>query len=95
MAGKKKALIVKGGWEGHEPDLVASRFKRINGVLSSIEDSEAFADLNAYGAAPYSSVVDRRKARPSFSEHQHGGRSAAWRATTANVRCRENVGGSL
>jgi type 1 glutamine amidotransferase len=49
MAGKKKALIVKGGWEGHEPDLVAARFKRIlekEGLEVTIEDKlEAFADL--------------------------------------------------
>ncbi len=25
----KKVLILKGGWIGHEPDLVAARFKRI------------------------------------------------------------------
>lgn len=49
MVKKKKALIVKGGWNGHEPDLIAVRFKRIlekEGLEVIVEDKlEAFSDL--------------------------------------------------
>ena len=44
----KKALIFKGGWAGHEPDLIAARFKRLleqNGFAVSVVDgTEALAD---------------------------------------------------
>lgn len=47
MAEKRKALIVWGGWDGHEPDKVAQRFKRIledEGVEVTVSDT-----LDAYG----------------------------------------------
>ena len=51
---KKRALIVWGGWDGHEPDKVAARFKRIlekEGLETEVSDTlDAFADgekLNA------------------------------------------------
>jgi len=47
--GKKKALIVYGGWDGHEPDLVAERFKGIlknEGLEVTLSQTlEAYADL--------------------------------------------------
>jgi type 1 glutamine amidotransferase len=49
MADKKKALIVKGGWNGHEPDQVGARFKKIlenEGLEVTVADKlEAFSDL--------------------------------------------------
>ncbi|MCL2513393.1 MAG: ThuA domain-containing protein [Oscillospiraceae bacterium] len=52
MAQKKKAMIVWGGWEGHEPDLVAERFE---GFLKSIDmEVDVFTDLEeAYGDVEY------------------------------------------
>jgi type 1 glutamine amidotransferase len=45
----KKALIVWGGWDGHEPDKVAARFARLlerEGISVRISDTlESFADL--------------------------------------------------
>lgn len=45
----KKALIVWGGWDGHQPDLVAKRFERYlkdAGIPSDISDTlEVFKDL--------------------------------------------------
>ena len=47
--GKKKALIVYGGWDGHEPDLVAERFKGIlknEGLEVTLSQTlEAYADM--------------------------------------------------
>ncbi len=47
---EKKALIVYGGWDGHEPDLVAKRFKNIlenEGVSVTLsQDLEAYSDLD-------------------------------------------------
>jgi len=47
--GKKNALIVYGGWDGHEPDLVAARFKAIlenEGLEVTLSDTlDAYADL--------------------------------------------------
>ncbi|MCL1995214.1 MAG: ThuA domain-containing protein [Defluviitaleaceae bacterium] len=44
----KKALIVWGGWDGHQPDIVAKRFERYlkeGGVSSDVYDTlDAFAD---------------------------------------------------
>lgn len=37
----KKALIFKGGWDGHEPNLVAARFARLlekNGIFTEVAD---------------------------------------------------------
>lgn len=49
--GKKKALIVQGGWDGHEPELVSARFKKIlenEGISVTLSDNlEAFADPEA------------------------------------------------
>ena len=45
---KKQALIVWGGWDGHEPDKVAARFQRIlenEGLEVCVSDTlDAFAD---------------------------------------------------
>ena len=47
----KKALIVHGGWQGHEPKLVSARFAKIlekNGFdVTVTEDKAAFADYEA------------------------------------------------
>ncbi|MEI6578488.1 MAG: ThuA domain-containing protein [Eubacteriales bacterium] len=47
---KKKALIVFGGWDGHEPELVANRFKGIlekEGLEVTMSQTlEAYADLD-------------------------------------------------
>jgi type 1 glutamine amidotransferase len=47
---KKKALIVYGGWDGHEPELVSERFKQIledEGLEVTLSDTlEAYADLD-------------------------------------------------
>ena len=44
----KKALIVQGGWDGHEPQLTSARFKRLlekHGFEATISDTlEVFAD---------------------------------------------------
>ncbi|HOU10887.1 MAG TPA: ThuA domain-containing protein [Clostridiales bacterium] len=49
MSGKK-ALIVYGGWEGHEPELVSQRFKKIledEGIEVTLSDTlEAYADAD-------------------------------------------------
>ena len=52
----KKALIVKGGWEGHEPDLISERFKNfleendfsveLSETLESFEDTEKLKSLD-------------------------------------------------
>jgi len=46
---KKQALIVWGGWDGHEPDLAAEHFRGIlekEGFAVEVSDSlESFADL--------------------------------------------------
>ncbi len=52
----KKALIVKGGWNGHEPDKVAKRFKRllkelglsveVSDTLTVYEDLEKLSDMH-------------------------------------------------
>ncbi len=46
---KKNALIVYGGWDGHEPELIAQRFKGIlekEGLNVTLSDTlEAYADL--------------------------------------------------
>ena len=49
MSDKKKALIVQGGWDGHEPQLVSARFKRIleeEGLEVELYDdlTQAFGD---------------------------------------------------
>jgi len=49
MSDKKKALIVQGGWDGHEPVQVSARFKRIleeEGLEVSLYDDleKAFCD---------------------------------------------------
>ena len=49
MSDKKKALIVQGGWDGHEPELVSARFKRIleeEGLEVELYDdlAQAFGD---------------------------------------------------
>lgn len=48
MADRRRALIVWGGWDGHEPDKVAVRFKRVlenEGVEVTVSDTtEAYAD---------------------------------------------------
>ena len=52
---KKKALIVWGGWEGHEPKLVAARFKRIleeEGLEVTVSDT-----LDAYGERTFTGTV--------------------------------------
>lgn len=45
----KKALLVQGGWDGHQPDLVAARFADVlkaAGFETTISDTlDAFADL--------------------------------------------------
>lgn len=45
----KKALIVQGGWDGHEPVLVSARYKRLleaNGFEAEISDTlDAFLDV--------------------------------------------------
>ncbi len=50
MPEQKKALIVWGGWDGHEPSMVAARFKRIlesEGLHVTVSDTlEAYADLD-------------------------------------------------
>ena len=53
---KKKALIVAGGWEGHEPELVSVRFKKmlekedfdvtISNTLDTYADQEYLMSLN-------------------------------------------------
>lgn len=47
----KKALIVKGGWDGHEPELTSARFSRLlqkHGYECEISDTlTAFEDLEA------------------------------------------------
>jgi len=52
----KKALIVWGGWEGHEPEQVADLFREIlegEGFEVAVESSlDAFADPDTYGAQP-------------------------------------------
>lgn len=46
---KKKALIVWGGWDGHEPDKIAKRFQGLlenEGLAVTVEDTlDAFADF--------------------------------------------------
>ncbi len=50
MGSSKKVLIFKGGWDGHEPDLVAERFAGImqkNGYSCEVHaDQEALKDLD-------------------------------------------------
>ncbi|MDR1630338.1 MAG: ThuA domain-containing protein [Oscillospiraceae bacterium] len=50
MSEQKKALIVWGGWDGHEPDKVAARFKKMledEGLAVTVSDTlEAYADLD-------------------------------------------------
>lgn len=50
MESSKKVLIFKGGWDGHEPDLVAERFAGImrkNGYSCEVHaDQEALKDLD-------------------------------------------------
>jgi type 1 glutamine amidotransferase len=47
----KKALIVQGGWDGHEPTLTSKRFKNLleaEGFEVTVEDNlDCFADLDA------------------------------------------------
>jgi uncharacterized protein len=47
---KKKALIVYGGWDGHEPELIAERFKGMlekEDIEVTLSDAlEAYADLD-------------------------------------------------
>lgn len=47
---KKNALIVYGGWDGHEPELIANRFKEMlekEGLNVTLSDTlESFSDLN-------------------------------------------------
>ena len=49
MTSAKKVLIFKGGWDGHEPDLIAERFAGImekNGYSCVIYDNqEVMLDL--------------------------------------------------
>ena len=48
---EKKVLIVQGGWDGHEPQLVSKRCKKLlekNGCNCEISDTlDSFADLDA------------------------------------------------
>ena len=56
MSAKKKALIVQGGWEGHEPILVSERFKgmlelegfdvTVSDTLDSYDDFEHLLTLD-------------------------------------------------
>ncbi len=47
---KKNALIVYGGWDGHEPELIAQRFKQMlekEGLVVTLSDTlESYADLD-------------------------------------------------
>ena len=54
----RKALIVQGGWDGHEPKLVSERFKKmleaegfsaeIHDTLDAFNDAEALLELDLF-----------------------------------------------
>ncbi|MBQ1223663.1 MAG: hypothetical protein IIX84_05185, partial [Oscillospiraceae bacterium] len=65
MSDKKKALIVQGGWDGHEPELVSARFKRILDeipincmIINDISKSEVY--IKKLGFEKYNIVEDKK-----------------------------------
>ena len=90
----KQALIVQGGWQGHEPQLTSRRFAHLlekNDYHVTLADSlDVFADLDcADETGSDRHLLDHGHDRPTvYQEHQQsrGGRHRAGRMPRRHVR---------
>jgi len=91
MSEKLKAMVVWGGWDGHEPELVAKRVEKV--LLGENFDVEVHDNLDAFLNADYLKTLDLIYPVWTMGQISHEQRAAVSQAVGSGVGLAGNHGG--